>query len=107
MAIPKVEELRYNVAHEANMFTGAIPRKPWMEVPAVFKEGNYAYPTKPEILEYHKFPNPRVWNPEDDDWKLPDGWEKIILDGLKERLGKFRSLKLYMDICVRCGACAD
>jgi ferredoxin len=27
--------------------------------------------------------------------------------GLRERLERFRSLKLFMDICVRCGACAD
>ena len=26
---------------------------------------------------------------------------------MKERLGKFRSFRLFMDICVRCGACAD
>ena len=107
MAIPKVEELRKNVAHEANMFVGCVPRKDWMETETPFKEGNYAYPAKPEIVDYHKFPNSREWSPEDDDWKLPDGWEDIILKGLKERLDKFRSLKVYMDICVRCGACAD
>ena len=32
---------------------------------------------------------------------------EIILDGMKERLEKFRSFRLFMDICVRCGACAD
>ena len=26
---------------------------------------------------------------------------------MKDRLGKFRSFQLFMDICVRCGACAD
>jgi len=50
---------------------------------------------------------PRKWAATDEDWQLPDGWEKIIHDGLKERLKKFRSLKLYLDSCVRCGACAD
>jgi len=29
------------------------------------------------------------------------------LDGLRERLERFRSLRIFMDICVRCGACAD
>ncbi len=48
-----------------------------------------------------------MWSPEDDDWKLPENWKEIILDGLKERLDKFRSLKIFMDCCVRCGACAD
>jgi Fe-S oxidoreductase len=26
---------------------------------------------------------------------------------MKERLAKYRSFRLFMDICVRCGACAD
>ena len=43
----------------------------------------------------------------DEDWKLPENWKEIILEGLRERLEKFRSLKVFMDICVRCGACAD
>ena len=34
-------------------------------------------------------------------------WKQIILEGMRERLDKFRSLKIFMDICVRCGACAD
>src|SRR4030042_532625 len=38
---------------------------------------------------------------------LPRGWQRIILDGMKERLEKYRSFRLFMDICVRCGACAD
>ncbi|MDA3971140.1 MAG: (Fe-S)-binding protein [Desulfobulbaceae bacterium] len=107
MAIPKVEQLRVNVAHEPNMFTGAIPKADWQDTFTEFKEGNFAYPAKPEMVDYHGFPNSRVWSPDEEDWKLPDNWETIILQGLKDRLGKFRSLKLYMDICVRCGACAD
>jgi Fe-S oxidoreductase len=84
-----------------------------MEVPAVFKSGNFAYPAKKEKVEYLNsqqglsFPNARIWSPEDDDWKLPENWKEIILNGLRERLDKFRSLKIFMDCCVRCGACAD
>ncbi|MFA6498027.1 MAG: (Fe-S)-binding protein [Desulfurivibrionaceae bacterium] len=89
------------------MMTGAVPKNDWWDVPANFKPGNYAYPAKQEIVEYHKFPNPRLWDPESDDWKLPENWKEIILQGLKERLDKFRSLKIFMDCCVRCGACAD
>ncbi|GAF91715.1 unnamed protein product, partial [marine sediment metagenome] len=40
-------------------------------------------------------------------WKLPEGWKKTVLDGMADRLSKYRSFKLFMDICVRCGACAD
>ena len=107
MAIPKVEELRVNVAREPSLMTGAIPKKEWMDVPVHFKEGNFTYPAKPSMVEYLGFPNAREWTPLDEDWKLPEGWEEIILNGLKERLDKFRSLKIFMDICVRCGACAD
>ena len=52
-------------------------------------------------------PNPRDWRVEDDDWKLPENWKEIILEGLRDRIDRFRSLQLFMDICVRCGACAD
>jgi len=107
MAIPTVEELRVNAAREPSLMTGAIPKKEWMDVPVHFKEGNFCYPAKPSMVDYLKFPNSREWSPDDEDWKLPEGWEEIILNGLKERLDKFRSLKIFMDICVRCGACAD
>ena len=43
----------------------------------------------------------------DANWKLPPNWKEIILNGFKERLDKFRSFRLFLDICVRCGACAD
>ena len=36
-----------------------------------------------------------------------DNWKEIVLDGMAERLKKYRSFKLFMDTCVRCGACAD
>ncbi len=113
MAVVKVDQLAQSVAKGPSLMTGAIPTKPWMEVPAVFKPGNYAYPTKVEKLQYLdsqqgvSFPNAREWNPEDDDWKLPENWKEIILQGLAERLDRFRSLKIFMDCCVRCGACAD
>ncbi len=53
------------------------------------------------------FGEPREWTVESDDWKLPENWVEIILQGMRERLDKFRSFKVFMDICVRCGACAD
>ena len=45
--------------------------------------------------------------PLEDDWELPENWQEIILTGLKERLDKYRTLKGFLDLCVRCGACAD
>lgn len=113
MAVPKLEQLSKSVVQGPSLATGAIPTKEWMDTPAIFKPGNYAYPAKKEKVEYLNsqkdlhFPNAREWNPEDDDWKLPEDWKDIILKGLKERLDKFRSLKIFMDCCVRCGACSD
>jgi Fe-S oxidoreductase len=113
MAVPKLQQLSKSVVQGPSLATGAIPTMDWMDIPVVFKSGNYAYPAKKEKVEYLNkqsglhFPNAREWSPEDDDWKLPDGWQDIIIKGLKERLEKFRSLKIFMDCCVRCGACAD
>lgn len=83
------------------------PEKPWMEVPTVFKHGTYSYPTAAKNLRILDMPNAREWSPTDDDWKLPDNWREIVLKGFKERLEKYRSFRIFMDICVRCGACAD
>lgn len=113
MAVAKLEQLSKSVVQGPSMSTGSVPVQDWMDVAAIFKPGNYAYPAKVGIVEYLNsqkglnFPNAREWSPEDDDWKLPENWKEIILTGLKERLEKFRSLKIFMDCCVRCGACAD
>lgn len=113
MANVTVEKLAESVVKGPSLMTGGYPTRPWMDIPAVFKPGNYAYPTKAEKLEYLdrqegvSFPNAREWSPEDDDWKLPPNWKEIILQGLADRLDRFRSLKIFMDCCVRCGACAD
>ncbi|MEA3547514.1 MAG: (Fe-S)-binding protein [Thermodesulfobacteriota bacterium] len=107
MALPKLEELSKSVAKGPSLMTGGIPRHDWLETTPVFKPENFPYPTKPEKLEYLKFPNPREWNPEDEDWQLPSNWKDIILQGFKERIDKFRSFRIFMDCCVRCGACAD
>jgi Fe-S oxidoreductase len=83
------------------------PARDWMDTKPQFRKGTYCYSALPKNLEYLGMPNPRVWQPHDEDWKLPEGWQQIILDGMKERLEKYRSFRLFMDICVRCGACAD
>lgn len=83
------------------------PEKPWMEVPVEFKPGTFCYGTRPKYLDEIGFPNPREWSPLDEDWKLPADWKDIVLKGIGERLKKNRAFHLFMDICVRCGACAD
>ncbi|WP_407309090.1 sulfate reduction electron transfer complex DsrMKJOP subunit DsrK [Desulfosporosinus sp. SB140] len=83
------------------------PATDWMDTPVDFKPGTYAWGAKEKDLLTLGLPNPRQWSPAEEDWKLPEGWESTILDGIAERLSKYRSFKIFMDICVRCGACAD
>jgi ferredoxin len=83
------------------------PEKDWTDPTVEFRKGTYNYGAVAERLKYLDLPNPRKWQPTDDDWQLPDNWQQIILEGLRERLDKYRSLRIFMDICVRCGACAD
>jgi Fe-S oxidoreductase len=85
------------------------PKTDWMDPTVDFesRRGTWSYPGNPKKLDYIGFPNAREWSPVDEDWKLPDNWQQIIHDGLKERLKKYRSLRVFLDSCVRCGACAD
>jgi Fe-S oxidoreductase len=84
-----------------------LPKTGWMDTPVVFKEGMFCHGSKPKSLEIVGFPNPRDWRPADADWKLPENWKQILLEGIADRLKKYRSFRLFMDICVRCGACTD
>lgn len=97
--LPKAEEL-IKVDHNP-------PSTGWMDTPVNIRPGMYCYASNPKSVEYLGMPNARAWNPLEEDWKLPENWKEIIHEGLKERLDRFRSLRLFMDICVRCGACAD
>jgi Fe-S oxidoreductase len=38
--------------------------------------------------------------------RLPD-WKEAMLKKMAEVLDKYRSVRLFLDICVKCGACAD
>ena len=81
----------------------------WMDPSVDFesRRGTWSYPGGEKSIEYMNFANPREWSPTDEDWNLPDNWQQIIHEGFKERLGKYRSLRVFMETCVRCGACAD
>ena len=83
------------------------PASGWMNTPAEIKKGIACYAGNPKSLEYVGLTNPRTWSCFDEDWQLPEYWQEISQEGLKERLERFRSFKIFMDICVRCGACAD
>ncbi len=97
---PKPDELA-KIDHTPPVFRG------WMDTQPEIRPGIACYGSKSKDLKYVDMPNPRDWSPFDDDWKLPENWEETIHEGFKDRLDRFRSFKLFMDICVRCGACAD
>jgi Fe-S oxidoreductase len=99
--LPKSDELFSHIDHRP-------PKgKDWMDIPVDIRPGMYCYSANPKSMETLSAPNVRKWNPLEEDWLLPDNWQEILHNGLKERLEKFRSFKVFMDICVRCGACAD
>ncbi|MBW1776505.1 MAG: (Fe-S)-binding protein [Deltaproteobacteria bacterium] len=83
------------------------PQTGWMDTPVEIRKGMYCYAANPKSLETLGFPFAREWNPLDEDWKLPPNWKEILFEGMRERLERFRTFKIFMDICVRCGACAD
>ncbi|MGZ6142696.1 MAG: sulfate reduction electron transfer complex DsrMKJOP subunit DsrK [Myxococcales bacterium] len=84
-----------------------LPNDGWLDKPVEFRPGTFIWPAKAKNLNYVGFPNAREWSPVDADWKLPENWKEIILKGIQERLDKYRSFRVFMDVCVRCGACAD
>ncbi len=100
MSEPRPDELIRKMEHKS-------PQKGWMDTPVNIRKGMYCYASNPKSVEYLGLPNARAWNPLDVDWKLPPDWKEIIHKGFRERLDKFRSFKIFMDVCVRCGACAD
>jgi hypothetical protein len=77
----------------------SIERRPpatsWMDTPVNIRKGMYCYASNPKSVETLGFPNARQWNPLDDDWQLPENWQEILYEGFKERLEKFRSLKIF------------
>ncbi|NOQ95790.1 MAG: (Fe-S)-binding protein [Desulfobacterales bacterium] len=87
------------------------PRGNWMDRPVDIKKGIYCYPARPVVLENVGMNDRSDWGKywviEDEDWELPDDWKERFLNKMRDMLDKYRTFKIYMDICVRCGACAD
>jgi Fe-S oxidoreductase len=73
--------------------------KEYTVVPLV-QEGSMAHSkpfvAKPEHQEQLGFPG-----------ELVDDWKERALDKMGELLGKYRSLQVFLDACVKCGACTD
>jgi Fe-S oxidoreductase len=107
VAAPKPDQAAHYAPEALAGVTHAPPREPWRHLPVVFPPGGHLYPAKPKNLELLGLPHAHAWSPLDEDWGLPDGWREILLEGLRERVARSRTLQLFLEGCVRCGACAE
>jgi Fe-S oxidoreductase len=73
--------------------------KPYPVIPLV-AEGAMAH-SKPYVAP--PIVQARIGFPDE----LVNGWEGKAIAKMGELLGKYRSLRVYMDACVHCGACSD
>ena len=39
--------------------------------------------------------------------ELVDNWQEVAYNKMEELTGKYRSLAVFLDACVKCGACTD
>ena len=69
------------------------------EIPAI-QPGTMAHSSpflsKPEFQEPLNFPG-----------ELVDDWQEKAIDKMGELLGKYRSFRVFLDACVKCGSCTD
>ncbi len=79
--------------------------------------------TIPEIQEYIEVPDapipdatahlspfvakPMLQEPLGFPGEVGDDWKEQTLDAMGDLLGKYRGLRVFMDICVKCGSCTD
>ena len=76
-----------------------IPGTPVVEIPKLH-EGTMAgiqpFVAKPDHQAQLGFPG-----------ELVENWEQVAIAKMGELLKKYRSLQVYLDACVKCGACTD
>nr|AFI78643.1 sulfur oxidation protein DsrK [uncultured bacterium ws034A6] len=73
--------------------------KEYPEIPTIH-EGAMAH-SKPFVAK-EQFQEPLGFPGE-----LVDNWEQVALDKMEELTGKYRSFQVFLDSCVKCGACTD
>ena len=66
--------------------------KTWADPHVDFRKGSFNYGSNEKSVKYLGLPFARPFDPRDDDWKLPDDWKERILEGMGDRLEKYRSL---------------
>ena len=73
--------------------------QPYLDVPAVVP-GTMAHSrpfvAKPEHQQPLNFPG-----------GLVDNWQEKAIEKMGDLLGRYRSLRVYLDSCVKCGSCTD
>jgi Fe-S oxidoreductase len=85
------------VAEQAKFETPKLKEYP--VVPLIQKEAmrhSKPFVAKPEHQEPLGFPG-----------ELVDNWKEVALGKMGELLGKYRSVQVFLDACVKCGACTD
>lgn len=73
---PKLADLQLEYEQAPSLLKGDSPGKEWLDIPVVFRDGNWCHAAKPNVIEDLGFNNPRKWSPADEDWKLEEGWQK-------------------------------
>ncbi len=63
---------------------------------------------KPEFQEALHYPGKKIQEEgKDPKYVLVDGWHDKAIDKMGDLLGRYRGLRVFMDSCVKCGACTD
>jgi Fe-S oxidoreductase len=73
--------------------------KPWPEIPPIeigAMAHSQPYVAKPELQQKIGFPG-----------ELVDNWQQLAIDKMGELVDNSRALRVFLDSCVKCGACTD
>jgi len=85
------------MAKKANFETPAF--RPYPVIPILkpdIMKGNGPFVAKPQMQEALGYPE-----------ELIDNWQEVAIAKMGDLLKKYRSLRVYLDACVKCGACTD
>ena len=82
------------------MSENSIEKLPtYLEIPAIKKDsmaGNGPFKASAEVQNELGFPGEKVEN-----------WQQVAIDKMAETKSKYRSVQVFLDACVKCGACTD
>lgn len=79
------------------------------DVPPVIEDtmkGSGPWVSAPKFQEEMHFPA-EIDKDEEGNWSLIPNWKEAALEKMDDLRGRYRSLQVFLDICVKCGACTD